>query len=1043
MGTQPPAIDELSLRRQRIDAWHLMDETHATAHLLRELGPYATLLATASATAANWVAEIRAAPHGAGLLQTFLQEYHLASDEGVALMCLAEALLRIPDTATANQLIQDKFAVAHWETHLGHSHSWFVNASTWGLLLTGRILQPRTAPQTWTGYLTQVVARGGEPLIRAALKQAMRILGRQFVMATHIHEALQQTTHADRAASRYSFDMLGEAALTSLDAERYFYAYTSAIEAVGMHAQADMHWLARPSISVKLSALHPRFEFAQYARVMHELTPRLLALARTAQRAGIGLTIDAEETERLDITLEVFTRVFADPALQRWEGLGLAVQAYQKRAWTVIDYLAALAHTHTKRIAVRLVKGAYWDSEIKRAQERGLAEYPVFTRKSATDVSYLACARRLLADPQAFYAQFATHNAHTVAAIMIFAQGRSDFEFQRLHGMGEALYRALSAHHTPVACRVYAPIGRHTELLPYLVRRLLENGANSSFVHRLQDPHLDIADIVADPLLQLPHSATTALPLPPALFGTTRKNSTGYNLFDTTSTRTLCDGIAQAATQPWQAASIVGGQTWPGTPRKVTAPADRRRVLGEVVDADANAVAQALSFAARAFTGWAATDARQRALLLRNCADLFEKNAAELLALIVHEGGRCIPDAIAELRETVDYCRYYATWIEDQFAAPITLPGPTGEDNILFWRGRGVFVCISPWNFPLAIFVGQISAALAAGNCVIAKPAGATPLAATRAVEIMHRAGVPVDVLHLLIGDGARIGARLLSDTRVAGVAFTGATATARAIQVQLAARSGAIIPLIAETGGINAMIVDSSAHPEQAVNDILTSAFNSAGQRCSALRIVYIQRDIAARVLGLLGGALAERQLGDPARLATDIGPLIHAQAQRQLQEYCASLRGRAELLYELALPPECQGGDYFAPRIYLLERAELLNREIFGPILHIAIFNAADLDHIVATINRTGYGLTFGIHSRIQARIDDLATRVHAGNIYVNRSTIGAVVGVQPFGGEGLSGTGPKAGGPHYLYRFATEVVVSQNIAATGGNTALLSAE
>ncbi|MDH4273610.1 MAG: bifunctional proline dehydrogenase/L-glutamate gamma-semialdehyde dehydrogenase PutA, partial [Gammaproteobacteria bacterium] len=860
MSTATLSSELLQQRRATIDAWHLYDEAQACAFLVHELSPYTAIVGTASAVAATWVEAIRATPHKGGVLHAFLQEYHLASEEGVALMCLAEALLRIPDSATADQLIQDKFSFAHWEDHLGHSHAWFVNASTWGLLLTGRLFNGRTSATQWAARLSAAITRGGEPLIRAALKHAMRVLGRHFVLATHIPEALQRTTQDAFSAYRFSFDMLGEAALTALDAERYFYAYTSAIEAIGLHAPSNATWQARTSISIKLSALHPRYEFAQHARVVRELVPRLLTLAQAAHRAGIALTVDAEEAERLDLSLDVFARVYVDESLRGFEGFGLAVQAYQKRAWAVIDYLADLAATHTRRIPVRLVKGAYWDSEIKRAQERGLRDYPVFTQKEATDVSYLVCAQRLLARPQQFYAQFATHNAHTVAAIMAVAPHR-DFEFQRLHGMGEALYPLLRDLHTDIACRVYAPIGHHQELLPYLVRRLLENGANSSFVHRLEDTTVAIAEIVADPLAQLQNglpARNPQLPTPSALFGDTRQNAAGFNLHDHTAVGALLNALGRETKTRWQGQSIIGGKPWPGATHLVYAPGDRHSALGDVVEADANAVEHALNLATHAFHAWSSTHATHRAHLLRKIADLFTQHTAELLAMIVREGGRCIPDAIAEVREAIDYCRYYAAWIEEHFAAPTTLPGPTGEHNFLFWRGRGVFVCISPWNFPLAIFIGQISAALAAGNCVVAKPAGATPLIATRAVELMHLAGVPVDVLHLLIGDGTRIGARLLSDARVSGIAFTGATATARAIQVQLAARQGAIIPFIAETGGINAMIVDSSAHPEQAVNDILTSAFNSAGQRCSALRIVYLQQEIAPRVIGLLGGALA-----------------------------------------------------------------------------------------------------------------------------------------------------------------------------------------
>lgn len=986
--------------------------------------------------------KVRGKHRASGAVESFIREYDLSSHEGVLLMRLAEALLRIPDSATADRLIADKLARGEWDNHLGHSHSLLVNASTWGLMLTGRLVAP---PAELTehpeGILARLATRLGEPVIRTAVRQAMRVLGHRFVMGSTIRDALDRARQ--HSGYRYSYDMLGEAALTCADAARYLDSYAKAIEAVGKAADGTASIFDRPSISVKLSALHPRYEFAQRARVMRELTPQLLTLAQQARTAGIGLTVDAEEADRLDLSLDIFEQVYLDASLKGWEGFGLAVQAYQKRAVAVIDALVELARKGRRRIPLRLVKGAYWDGEIKRAQERGLPGYPVFTRKAATDVSYLACARRMLAAPDAIYPQFATHNARTVATILQLTHG-TDFEFQRLHGMGEELYDVVLADEKLARhCRIYAPVGNHRDLLPYLVRRLLENGANSSFINRLHDDSVPIDEIIADPvaaLATLEHKANPRIPLPANIYGDERRNSAGLNLAERDVLATLDTELETALTHDWHAGPIVGGhEVGNGEIRSVSGPFDSRHIIGTVADADAGIAQEALRRAHAATFDWNATPATDRATLLRRAADLLEQHRSELMALIIREGGRTVNDALNEVREAVDFCRYYAVLAQRHFSNDLPLPGVTGENNRLRLAGRGVFVCISPWNFPVAIFTGQITAALAAGNTVIAKPAGPTPLCAMRVVQLLHQAGIPVDALHLLPGSGALLGETLLADPRVAGVAFTGSTDTTRQIHTLLARRP-TIVPLIAETGGQNAMIVDSSALPEQVVIDAVTSAFNSAGQRCSALRVLFAQDDIADRVIELLHGAMGELRLGDPGRLDTDIGPVINATARTTLEAHAARMATEARLIRRLEIPAGLEHGSFFPPTAYEIERLEQLPGEVFGPLLHVLRYPARALDQVIDAINATGYGLTLGIHSRIESTVEHISRRVHCGNIYVNRNVIGAVVGAQPFGGEGLSGTGPKAGGPHYLFRYATERVISTNTAAVGGNTTLL---
>jgi RHH-type proline utilization regulon transcriptional repressor/proline dehydrogenase/delta 1-pyrroline-5-carboxylate dehydrogenase len=1019
--------------------------------IVRALAGRARLSAAATAAVqARGLALVEAVrsarPTGSGL-DAFLREYHLASPEGVILMCLAEALLRIPDAHTADRLIADKIAAGAWEDHLGDSDSLFVNASTWGLMLTGSIVDvDRAEVSSARGWFARLASRISEPVARAALRQAMRIMGHQFVMGRTIEEALERTTGTTERAYRYSFDMLGEAALTQADAERYLEKYRAAILAVGGAIRPGSAMSARHSISVKLSALHPRYEFAQRERVLAELGPQLLGLVKLARDAGIGLTIDAEEAERLELSLLLIDQVLASDELVQYAGFGLAVQAYQKRTSAVLEWLIARARSLQRQISVRLVKGAYWDSEIKRAQERGLAGYPVFTRKANTDVSFLACAQLLAQATDVIFPQFATHNAHTVAYLTELFRNRPDaFEFQRLHGMGEELYAQVIAEDAGgYPCRVYAPVGAHEDLLPYLVRRLLENGANTSFVNRVVDERLPAAAVVADPIAEVDRLAAVAHPrivLPRELFGSARENSTGVNFADTAELGRLKTACEEAAMAPWRASALVNGKAGTGELLALVNPANESQPIGSVVQASAADVERALSGACAAWSAWEARDADERAAVLERAADLFEARRHELIARCVLEAGKTLPDSVAEVREAVDFLRYYAQQARLLFGGESVLSGPTGERNVLRLRGRGVFACISPWNFPLAIFTGQVSAALAAGNAVIAKPAEQTPLTAALAVQFLHEAGVPHDVLQFLPGDGGSVGAALTRDPRVAGVVFTGSTDTARLIERSLAARPGAIATFIAETGGINAMLVDSSALAEQVVLDAVVSGFNSAGQRCSALRVLVLQEEIASRVMELLAGQMDELRVGNPAWLATDVGPVIDREALAMLEAHAARVTAGRAWHHRARLGAEACRGRFFAPLAVELPRLAALEREVFGPIVHVVTYRASDLDKVVEQLNGMGYGLTLGIHTRIDSIAERIARRARVGNIYVNRNMIGAVVGVQPFGGCGLSGTGPKAGGPHYLARFATEQTISINTAAVGGNASLLS--
>ena len=974
-------------------------------------------------------------------VEAFLHEYSLSTREGIMLMCLAEALLRIPDPETCDRLIRDKLSFGDWARHLGQSESLLVNASTWGLMLTGRLIRVDLERDDELGTrFARLVQRLGEPVVRQAIQRAMRVLGRHFVLGQTIEAAIRRARELEAKGYRYSYDMLGEGAKTTADAISYQRAYRDAIAAIVEAASGD-ELMARPSISIKLSALHPRYELAQHRRLRAELLPRLLELLTAARAGRITVTIDAEEADRLEPSLDLFEQLAAAPELSGWDGLGLAVQTYQKRALPVIAWLEDLARRQRRRIPVRLVKGAYWDTEIKRAQEQGFDNYPVFTRKLATDVSYLACARRLLAGGEVFYPQFATHNAQTLASIVELAGECRAFEFQRLHGMGEALYAELIADaDLGVACRVYAPVGSHEDLLPYLVRRLLENGANTSFVNRILDPAIPIESLVEDPALRLGRlepQANPKIPLPPALYGARRRNSRGVDLADPAELQHLAARIETDFAPGLVARPGVGASG--GAPRTSYDPSDRSRAIGAVLEADAATVEQAVALAERGFPAWDRTPVEARAACLERAADLYEANAPELIAWCVREAGKTIVDAVAEVREAVDFLRYYAA--EARTVVPSReLPGPTGESNQIALHGRGVFVAISPWNFPLAIFTGQIAAALAVGNAVIAKPAPQTPLIAARAVTLLERAGVPEDALVLLPG-GPEVGARLIESPAIAGVAFTGSTQTAWRINRALAAKDGPIPALIAETGGQNAMLVNSSALPEQVVADVLLSAFRSAGQRCSALRVLYVQDAIADRVLEMLAGAMLELSVGDPGQLATDLGPVIDDAARERLTVHVERMRREARLIQQVPLDPELARGCFFAPHAFEIGTIEQLQGEVFGPILHVVRFAGSRLDQVVDAINGTGFGLTLGVHSRIDQTIERVLERARAGNIYVNRNIIGAVVGVQPFGGERLSGTGPKAGGPHYLPRFATERTVSTNTAAVGGNAGLLS--
>lgn len=993
--------------RAAITAAYRRDESEAVAWLLDQ-GNAST--PEAQTLAHTLVAAVRDKRTRSSGVDALMHEFSLSSDEGVALMCLAEALLRIPDSATADRLIADKISKGDWRKHIGESPSLFVNAATWGLLITGKLVS--TSSENGLGAaMTRLIGKGGEPLIRKGVDLAMRMLGNQFVTGQTIDEALTNSRDNETRGYRYSYDMLGEAALTENDAKNYYASYEQAIHAIGK-ASNGRGIQDGPGISIKLSALHPRYSRAQHARVMAELLPRVRNLVLLAKQYNIGINIDAEEADRLEISLDLLEALAFDDSLAGFDGIGLVVQAYQKRCPFVIDYVVDLAQRSGRKFMVRLVKGAYWDAEIKRAQVDGMPGFPVYTRKVYTDVSYLTCARKLLNAAGPIYPQFATHNAHTLAVIYSWAKqdGITHYEFQCLHGMGETLYdQVVGADKLNKPCRIYAPVGSHETLLAYLVRRLLENGANSSFVNQIVDANVPIAQLVADPFTAArnqggkPHPG---IPLPRNMFGAERRNSAGIDLTNEDVLRTTA--AALATPRHYDATPLIDGALMAVETVTIRNPAMHADVVGQVAEAVAADVQTALAAAVQGSTGWEATPATARAAMLDRVADLFEEHHPELMALAVREAGKSLPNAIAEIREAVDFLRYYAAQVNNNRTS----------------AALGPVACISPWNFPLAIFTGQVAAALAAGNVVLAKPAEQTPLIAHRAVELFYQAGVPRAALQLLPGRGDIIGAALTADTRVKGVIFTGSTEVAQLINRTLAARAlreGVDIPLIAETGGQNALIVDSSALPEQVVQDVLSSAFDSAGQRCSALRVLFLQQDIADKTITMLKGALQELRVGSPDRLAIDIGPVIDAEAQGYLQAHIDRMKLLAKQHFSLALSPELmQQGTFVAPTVLEIGSLDELTHEVFGPVLHIVRYARSDLPALVQSINASGYGLTLGIHSRIDETIDYITSRAHVGNIYVNRNIVGAVVGVQPFGGEGKSGTGPKAGGPLYVKRL-----------------------
>ncbi|WP_108790029.1 bifunctional proline dehydrogenase/L-glutamate gamma-semialdehyde dehydrogenase PutA [Erythrobacter sp. Alg231-14] len=1037
-------LDRAELRR----AYRAPEDT-CVAQRLEQAAPARKIADNASALAIALIEGARA--HKASGIDAFLQQYGLDTDEGIALMCLAEALLRVPDDETADALIRDKIGEIDWGEHLGESSSTFVNAATFSLMLTGEVLEQPEAHQTGMGgTLKRTMNRLGEPVIRKATLQAMRILGGQFVFGRTINEALKRAKPERAKGLTHSFDMLGEAAMTFADAERYRVSYDAAIERLAKEAVPKEQGGGvgpSPGISVKLSALHPNYTFTHAAQARAEIVPIVKALAMKARDADIHFTIDAEEAERLELSLDIIETLVGDDALfarndgSRWDGFGLAVQAYQKRGVPLCDWVAKLARRHGRKLFVRLVKGAYWDTEVKLSQVGGFDDYPVFTRKRATDVSYLACAARLFEHDDVIRPAFATHNAYTVAVVKELSGGRP-FEFQRLHGMGEEVFEALHAieGNAPTPVRIYAPVGGHKELLAYLVRRLLENGANTSFVNRMGDADIPASDLAGDPIAELAaldSYRNPAILLPKDILGV-RENSAGIDIADPMVLKPLEERLASLTSLQWRAEPTFPANE-PGEIAPITMPHDLSVDVGTRRDATEDEVDEAFARASAIQPGWDALGGEKRALLLEEAADLFEAHSDEFLSLCQREAGKTLLDAIAELREAVDFLRFYAGEARRQFGAPMVLPGPTGEENTLRMHGRGVFATISPWNFPLAIFIGMASAALAAGNSVIAKPAEQTPLIAALAVRLCHEAGIPPEALQLIPGAGD-VGQMITSDPRLAGVAFTGSTETARLINQSLAGRDGPIATLIAETGGQNAMIVDSSALPEQVVRDVLASAFQSAGQRCSALRVLYLQEDVADEMLTMIRGGFEALHIGDPGELSTDVGPVIDPDAQAALERHIARREASGHTVWRREMPDDTQKGCFVAPTIMEIDSILDLKRENFGPVLHVARYKADELGAVIADINATGYGLTLGLHSRIEATRQFVQAHARVGNFYVNRNQIGAIVESQPFGGEGLSGTGPKAGGPHYVARFATERVTCVDTTAAGGNASLL---
>ncbi len=995
--------------RHRIRDAYLTDEKLLSKQLITQLGMSGETREKITADAAEFVRSLRRDTNP-GLMETFLGEYGLSTEEGIALMCLAEALLRVPDEQTIDMLIQDKIAPADWSRHLGHSTSPLVNVSTWALMLTGKVITPEQG-RNWdvVGNIRNLVRRAGEPVIRKAVGQAMRVLGHQFVLGRNIDEAQNRASAMEKKGYTYSYDMLGEGARTAKDAKKYFLAYSRAISSISQNSNSD-DVRENPGISIKLSALHPRYEFAQKDRVMEELVPRVVSLAIQAKNAGMGFNIDAEEADRLDLSLDVIEAVLATADLKGWDGFGVVIQAYGLRASHVIDWCYGLASELDRKIMIRLVKGAYWDTEIKLAQEQGLEGYPVFTHKAATDVSYMACARKLLSMTDRIYPQFATHNAHSVISIMEMAPNTDVFEFQRLHGMGESLH-GLARENFQSRCRIYAPVGVHEDLLAYLVRRLLENGANSSFVNQVFDEQVPARQVVRDPVEILNNSSYWSgkggLPLPKEIYPDDRPNSDGINFANPPVLEKFNQEMAARQSNSWRSAAVISGQIAEGAGVPVLNPANFEDQVGSVLEATSEEVQKAFTIAKEGVSDWQNTLPKDRADILRKIGDLYEVHSFDLMAILSREAGKTPWDALNEIREAVDFCRYYAD--EAEKAGGEMLPA------------RGVVICISPWNFPLAIFTGQIVAALVAGNAVLAKPAGQTPLVAFEAVQLMLKAGVPASVLALLPGEGGTVGQALISNPDVGGVCFTGSTATAQHINRTLAQNAAPTVPLIAETGGLNAMIVDSTALPEQAVDDIVTSAFQSAGQRCSALRILYVQEDIAENLIEMMKGAVDELAIGNPISITTDVGPVIDKAAYDKISGYIDTHEANGKLLYRLPVPEEIVKDGYFVtPAAISVSGIADMEEEIFGPVLHVATYKASELESVVKEINAAGYGLTMGLHTRVDSRVQQVAELAKVGNLYVNRNQIGAVVQAQPFGGEGLSGTGPKAGGPLYLKKF-----------------------
>lgn len=1023
-----------------------MDEEACLLLRMEQLNFNSSLALKTSDLARKFILKVRDRQDRKSGMEAFMRYYDLSTEEGIMLMCIAESLLRIPDTETENVLIRDKLAGAHWEVHLGKSESRFVNLATRGLALGNKILKP-AKPGYFKGLWQGLIRKTGEPIVRQAVREAIKVMSEQYVVGRTVAEALKRSKSYIKKGYGFSYDMLGEAAKTEKDAKRYFEAYKNLITDLGKSHSGPFSFQG-PSISVKLSALYPRYEFSKIESAIPHLTKQLTELAFLAKNAGIGLTVDAEEADKLEMSLDIFENVFKMEAFQDWPGLGLAVQAYQKRAYPVLEWLIELARKNQKKIPVRLVKGAYWDTEIKLSQVGGFSSYPVFTRKAATDISYLASAKLMISASDAIYSQFATHNAYSVSAILTMMGDYRDhgFEFQNLQGMGKDLHDQLvDQSEFGIFSRIYAPVGSHEDLLPYLVRRLLENGANSSFVNQISDPNIPLETLIENPIQKIRECVTMAntnIPLPPNLYGSTRRNSKGLDISNFKTLMRLSQKVEEAIlVGGWKAFPLHNAKVVNRTKIDITNPFDRREVLGECFISNEDDIEKALKNAEANYPVWNSVPLEERASRLEKASDLLEKHRGQLVAMAIREAGKVLSDALAEVREAVDFCRYYAAMALETLA-PRKMQGPTGEDNELRMQGRGLMVCISPWNFPIAIFTGQIAAALVAGNTVIAKPAEQTPLVAGFIVELFYEAGIPREVLQFLPGSGETVGAKLVSDARVSGVLFTGSTETARLINLSLAQRPSSMATLIAETGGINALIADSTALPEQLVSDVISSAFGSAGQRCSALRVLFLQEEIADRVITMLAGAMKEIVLGNPQFLQTDLGPVIDEAAKARLMAHAEKMRQEAKLIYRVELPEE-PFATLVAPQAYELPDLKLLKTEVFGPILHVIRYRKENLTKVIDDINALGYGLTFGIHSRINETIEFISNRIQAGNIYVNRNMIGAVVGVQAFGGLGLSGTGPKAGGPHYLLRLCHETSIATNTVAMGGNASLMSLE